>query len=116
MTYDPHRHHRRSIRLKDYDYSWAGLYFVTIVTHRRECILGRVMDGVMGLNEAGQIVESAWETLPDHCPDIEPDAFTIMPNHVHAIVLIRGAAGAIRESPPYQLAMKKIRTALWREL
>ena len=56
MKYDPQKHHRRSIRLKNYDYASPGAYFVTIVTHRRQCLFGNDMDGQMRLNEFGEIV------------------------------------------------------------
>jgi len=57
MRYDPNKHHRRSIRLKGYDYSRAGAYFVTICMYQRECLFGAVVDGVMRANEAGSMVE-----------------------------------------------------------
>lgn len=57
MKYDPQKHHRRSIRLKGYDYTQAGAYFITIVTQDRECFLGDVVEGVMQLSEAGHMVE-----------------------------------------------------------
>jgi len=91
MTYDPEKHHRRSIRLKDYDYSQAGAYFLTICTYNRECTLGDVVDGVIVLNDFGKIVESVWSDLPKHYSDVRLDAFIIMPNHVHSIIFIVGA-------------------------
>lgn len=63
MTYDPHNHHRRSIRLKGYDYARAGAYFVTICTRNRECLFGEVVDGKLWLNDAGRIVADVWEWL-----------------------------------------------------
>lgn len=83
-------HHRRSIRLKGYDYSQAGAYFVTIVTQGRECRFGEVVDGAMQLSESGRIAEDCWRAIPDHFPDVELGAFVVMPNHVHGIIILNG--------------------------
>jgi putative transposase len=83
------------MRLPHYDYSQNGAYFITLCTHNRDCVFGNVVDGGMVLNKAGQIVESVWQDLPTHYPDIFSDAFIIMPNHVHFILFV----GAIHESP-----------------
>jgi putative transposase len=91
MTYDPAKHHRRSIRLRGYDYRQAGAYFVTICTVKRQCIFGRVVDGQMILNAPGQMVERVWHGLSQHYPGIETDAFVVMPNHVHGIIILVGA-------------------------
>jgi putative transposase len=91
VKYDPTRHHRRSIRLPTYDYTQPGTYFVTICTQNRECVLGEVIQGQMVLNARGQMVESVWRQLPQHYPRVEVDAFVVMPNHVHGIVILVGA-------------------------
>lgn len=88
MKFDPNIHHRRSIRLRGYDYSQAGAYFVTMVTHRREYLFGDVVDGEMRLNRFGQIAQRAWFDLPKHYPHVELGAFCIMPNHVHAVIVL----------------------------
>ena len=88
VSYDPRRHHRRSIRLKGYDYSQPGAYYVTICVREGECLLGGVTDGAMVLSEAGQIVQRTWDGLPSRFPTVELDTFVIMPNHVHGIVVI----------------------------
>ncbi len=79
---------RRSLRLLDHDYSQAGAYFVTICTQERMCIFGQVVDGSMRLNALGEIVWSCWEDMPDHRPEVELDAFVVMPNHMHGIAVI----------------------------
>lgn len=91
MNTESKKHHRRSIRLKDYDYSEAGAYFVTICTHARECRLGEIVQDEMMLSEAGRIVEFVWQRLPFFFSNVETDAFVVMPNHVHGIVVIVGA-------------------------
>ncbi len=88
MKYDPDRHGRHSIRLKDYDYSIGGAYFITICAYKRQCLFGEIAYGEMRLNEAGRIVQLIWEQLPAHYPHIGLDAFVIMPNHVHGIVIL----------------------------
>jgi len=86
--FDPKIHHRRSIRLPNYDYTQAGAYFVTVVTHNRENIFGGVVDGEMRLNECGEIAQREWERLPKRFKHIELGAFVIMPNHAHGIIII----------------------------
>ena len=88
MHYDPNKHHRRSIRLKQYDYAHAGAYFVTVVTQNRICSFGDVVNGEMRTNEFGEIVARTWNDLPNHNPHVILDAFVVMPNHVHGIIVI----------------------------
>jgi REP element-mobilizing transposase RayT len=66
MRYDPEKHHRRSIRLGGYDYSQAGVYFVTVCTKNRQCLFGEVQQGQMNLNNLGEIVLDVWDNLPKH--------------------------------------------------
>jgi REP element-mobilizing transposase RayT len=98
MKYDPHKHHRRSIRLKGYDYTQAGAYFVTICTWQRECLLGDVINGEMQLSRYGETVQFNWNILPKRYPNVELDAFIVMPNHVHGIILLEEGAGLDRLS------------------
>lgn len=86
--FDPKKHHRRSIRLKGYDYSKPGAYFVTIVAWQRECLFGEIHDGEMQLNQYGEIVQTWWDEIPKHFPNVETISFVIMPNHIHGIILI----------------------------
>jgi len=90
MSYNPDKHHCRSIRLKGYDYSQVGAYFVTICTQDRICWLGDVVDGEMRLNASGQMVCTAWNDLPNRYANIELDAFVAMPNHIHGIIILYG--------------------------
>jgi REP element-mobilizing transposase RayT len=87
MTYDPEVHHRRSIRLAGYDYRRAGAYFVTICAQGRECLFG-CADNPAVLAKAGHFVEAVWQGLPDHYSHVELDAFVVMPNHIHGIVVL----------------------------
>jgi REP element-mobilizing transposase RayT len=90
VPYDPEVHHRRSIRLPGYDYAEPGEYFVTVCVQDRLCLLGEIIDHGMRLNTAGLVVTSWWEDIPRRFPGSELDAFAVMPNHVHGIVLING--------------------------
>jgi len=96
-----HKNHRRSIRLKGYDYTQAGAYFVTICTKDRACLFGDVADGVMRLNQMGHIVRQCWLAIPDHFPHVLLDEFVVMPNHVHGILVIMPThdVGATHASP-----------------
>jgi len=84
--------HRRSIRLKGYDYAQEGAYFVTICTYDRKCLLGDVYEGEMRLNEYGIIARDEWLRTAQVRPAVETDALVIMPNHLHGIILITDRA------------------------
>ncbi|HRJ74387.1 MAG TPA: hypothetical protein PLX90_00240 [Anaerolineales bacterium] len=88
MKYDPKIHHRRSIRLKDYDYTQAGAYFITICSYQRENIFGEIVNGEMKLNSFGLVAIQQWEKLIKRFPNIDLGAFVIMPNHSHGIIEI----------------------------
>jgi putative transposase len=92
VKYDPDKHKRRSIRLKGYDYSAAGLYFITLCTYQRECLFGKIADGVMRLNALGQIVADEWLRSLEIRQEIEFDEWIVMPNHLHGIVAIKTIA------------------------
>ena len=89
MTYDPDIHHRRSIRLYNYDYSCEGLYFVTICTQDKRCLFGHITDSTMVLNDVGEILLKTLERLPERYGNLCIDRYVIMPNHVHAILVIK---------------------------
>ena len=94
MNHHPGIRRRHSIRLKGYDYSQPGAYFVTIVTQDRLCLFGDVIGGTVRLNGAGRLAQAAWERLPCRFPGIDLDAFVVMPNHIHGIIAINGPVGA----------------------
>jgi putative transposase len=91
--YDPLKHHRHSIRLKGYDYGRAGAYFVTTVNQGRLCVYGEIVNGEMFLNAAGQMIEKWWLELNHKFPTIETDAYVVIPNHFHGIIIITDDAG-----------------------
>ncbi len=79
---------RRRLRLRHYDYSQAGAYAVTICTDGGALLFGRVSDGAMHLNAAGRVVERVWDGLPEHYPHVELDAFVVMPDHMHGVIVL----------------------------
>ncbi len=90
---------RRPLRLRGFDYSKEGAYFVTICTRNRECLFGNVVGGEMRLNDVGRVVQAVWNGLSERSPSVELDAFVVMPNHVHAILFIVGAGPALSPQP-----------------
>nr|NQU91269.1 hypothetical protein [Bacteroidota bacterium] len=84
--YNPNFHHRRSIRLKGYDYSQAGLYFITICVKDRACLFGEIKNGEMILNDAGEMVEKWYFELENKYPDKKCHEMVVMPNHFHCII------------------------------
>jgi putative transposase len=79
---------RKALRLRDYDYSQDGCYFVTICTKHRENYFWEIVDGAMILNDYGRIAENCWREVSIHYQNVEIDEFTIMPNHIHGIIKI----------------------------
>jgi len=82
---------RKSIRLKKYDYSNAGWYFVTICTQNRECLFGDIINNKMVLNQFSEIVNKYWMEIQNHFNNVELDEFVIMPNHIHGIITIQNS-------------------------
>ena len=85
MSYNPDLHHRRSIRLYQYDYSQEAYYFITICTQDRLCLFGNIDEEKMQLNEAGAMVQEIWHQLPSKFSHMSLDEFIVMPNHIHGI-------------------------------
>ena len=93
-------HHRRSIRLRGFDYAAHGAYFVTIVTDDRRQLFGRIIGDDMRLNAAGRIIAEEWRRSGDVRSNVEIDDFVVMPNHVHGIVfLTQTDEGTLRSAP-----------------
>jgi len=88
MEYDRRIHQRRSIRLQQYDYSCAGIYFVTVCVQDRRQLLGRIENGIIELTGVGQMVHDALINMPSVYADVTLDSFIVMPNHVHALIAL----------------------------
>jgi len=97
--FNPLIHHRRSIRLKGYDYSRAGLYFITICCQDRICRFGHVENMEMILNEYGMVTDNEWIKLPDRFPNFKLDVFQIMPNHMHGIIFLQTGGATLAVVP-----------------
>jgi putative transposase len=93
MKYDAAKHKRRSIRLKGYDYSAPGAYFITICTHQRQCLFGSIVAGQVELNATGLWVQACWQRLPYHFLTLTLDVFVIMPNHLHGLLWLGDTSG-----------------------
>ena len=99
-TYNPAIHHRRSIRLKGYDYSQQGLYFVTLCVKNRHCLFGEIVDQQMILNDAGIMVNKWYHELENKFQDIKCLEHIVMPNHFHCIIENTGNAGPPQPDAP----------------
>ena len=97
-NFNPNIHHRRSIRLKGYDYSQPGFYFVTICSQNRDCLFGKIENGKMILNDAGIMVVKEWLKIPDRFQNTRLHEYILMPNHFHAILEIVGATLVVAET------------------
>ncbi len=100
MKYNPEIHDRNSIRLKGYDYSSAGFYFVTICTHKRQCLFGEIVNDEMVLNEYGKIIAEEWVKSAKIRQEIELDEWIVMPNHFHTIIALAQPVADIAHQPP----------------
>ncbi len=112
MARSPAQRQRRSIRLKGYDYTRAGAYFVTLCTQDRACLFGSVLEGETQLNEFGRKVADCWLWLAERHPYVNLDEWIVMPNHIHGLSrsrttpmvgtvvgAVRTVVGAVREPP-----------------
>lgn len=79
------KYKRKSIRLRDYDYSQPGAYFLTICTRDRKCLFGNVVNEIVELSPIGEIVDKIWCEISEHFNDIELDEYKVMPNHIHGV-------------------------------
>jgi REP element-mobilizing transposase RayT len=96
VRYDPKVHHRHSIRLKGYDYSWAGAYFITACTHEREMVLD--------MPAVAWAAQDVWLGIPVRFPSVALDEFVVMPNHVHGVIFLVRDVGGGGASPAPTLA------------
>jgi len=102
MDYHSHKgggkqfHNRRSIRLKGYDYSLAGLYFITICCENKIHRFGKIENDKMVLNENGTIANNEWYKLLIRYPNFELDTFQLMPNHMHGIISLKNTENRMK--------------------
>ncbi|MFZ0936369.1 MAG: transposase [Bryobacteraceae bacterium] len=107
---------RRRLRLADYDYSQADAYFVTICSRAHACLFGDVVEGEMLRNAAGNTVVLCWEEIPQHFPKVQLDAFVVMPNHVHGVLLFGENPERAGHARPLQVVVGSFKAAVSRRL
>ncbi len=100
MSCNSKKYNRRSIRLKDYDYTQSGAYFVTLCVQNHRCVFGYIEDGEMIYNDLGEIASEPWEWLARQYDYVGLDAFVVMPNHLHGIIVLsEPSRGGSRTAP-----------------
>ncbi|WP_075590040.1 transposase [Labilibacter marinus] len=82
-----------TIRLQSWDYRNNAAYFITICTQNRKHYFGDVVNGKMQLSTIGNLAHEYWNEIPHHFSFAKLDAFVVMPNHVHGIIVIDGNGG-----------------------
>lgn len=110
MNYDPKVHRRQSIRLKRYDYSQQGAYFITICAHEKKCLFGKIINNEMVLNQFGMIVYKEWMKSSSIRSEIELDHVVVMPNHLHGIVFIREQTNQREQIFPPSTGLTSLKT------
>jgi len=93
------KYRRHSIRLRGYDYTRSGAYFITVSAHEKCPMFGSIHDGIMNANEHGKIIEESWYWLAGQYPYVKLDIFVVMPNHIHGILFIQRDQGRSRSAP-----------------
>lgn len=83
---------KNSLRLQGYDYSQSGAYFVTILAYKRHHLFGNIINDTMSYSQIGKTALYCWQEIPKHFPSVELDAFVIMPNHIHGILILHDTA------------------------
>lgn len=111
--HNPRKYNRRSIRLKRYDYSQKGAYFVTVCTRDKECVFGEIIDGEMRLNGTGDMVRRWWCELKNKFENVELDEHVVMPNHFHGIIIIVGADLRVCPSMGKRIGLPLHRMVQW---
>ena len=96
MKYNPEIHHRRSIRLKNHDYSSNGIYFVTICIHEKKALFGNIKNEAVICNSSGEIAKNIWDMIPEKFSGVKIDSFVIMPNHIHGILVFEKQEDSFR--------------------
>jgi putative transposase len=108
MRYDPAKHHRRSMRLRHWDYAQPGFYFLTFCVQYRQCLFGQVIDGKMQLNQFGTIVAKEWQRSQTIRQELKLDQWVVMPNHFHALVQIMPGNSRAAPSPHFSMRPRSI--------
>jgi hypothetical protein len=110
MVYKRFLPKRRTFRKEGYNYSGGGTYSITICTKNRECFFGNVIDGKMELNDVGKKIQELWMEIPNKFKDTKLDAFLVMPNHIHGIIIIGNYWGYARSTVRVSDAINRVPT------
>jgi REP element-mobilizing transposase RayT len=103
---------RKAARLRGYDYTQPGMYFVTVCTHSRRSVLGEVNGEEVRLTPVGLIVFEAWSSIPSHFSTVDIDTFVVMPNHIHGVLFLRDTVGAKHASPLQRISKGTVASSL----
>jgi putative transposase len=103
-----HSQHRKTIRLKEYDYSMPGGYFITICTYDKQWLFGTIVDGEMQFSPQGLIAQRCWNDIAKHFYNIELDAFVVMPNHIHGIIILDEITVGVEYIQPLQKTFQHV--------
>jgi len=98
---------RRTTRLRNYDYSQAGAYFVKLCVEQRICCLSRITEGELCLSPAGEMVHSVWGNLGKYYPGVSVDDHVVMPNHLHGIIVLAGILMTDEKTPAVETAERE---------
>lgn len=90
---------RKRNRLKKFDYSQSGWYFVTVCAKNRVEYFGKVIDRKIVLNRYGEIIKNTWFNLPHHYRNCLLDEFILMQDHVHGIIIIKYVGNGLKPFP-----------------
>ena len=99
---------RKTQRLKNYDYSQKGYYFINICTHNKEHLFGKIMDGQVVLNKYGSIAQQELANIPMRYANVELNKFVVMPNHIHIILIVNDFGSLTERSRPFPTVPKII--------
>jgi REP element-mobilizing transposase RayT len=121
MKFNPQKHHRRSIRLKGYDYSQSGAYFITIVTYQRDFLFGKIVNKEMQLSDYGRIADECWRAIPDHFPKVELGAHVVvgarhvspLPPHGVKPKSIGAIVGSFKSAVTRRIGREHNTTGIW---
>jgi putative transposase len=99
---------RKSLRLPEYNYNMAGYYYITLCTQNRKCLLGNIKKGMMILNDAGYMVQKAWQDISKNYAGFKNDIFIVMPNHLHGILIIQNNQLGPAQGPAPTLSLPDV--------
>jgi len=98
---DPFHYYRRSLRLRKHHYARGGVYFVTLCARERECLFGEITGVEMRLSDCGKIIRDEWLHTETTRQNVLLDAYVIMPNHIHGVIILTSGIAAEKRRPTW---------------